>query len=188
MLTWISKLYWKVNGWKIVGSLDPQYKKFLMVIAPHTHWTDILIGFAARDLLNIQHAKFLGKKELFEGFGGKILLKMGGIPVDRHGKLGLVEQVKEYYDTHDEYIIGIAPEGTRKRVDSLKTGFYHMAKTANVPIVLVGFDFKDKEVILKDAFYVSDDEEADIKEIIRFFSTIHGAKPEYDMTHLHGKV
>lgn len=188
MITFLSKLYWKLYGWKTVGALPTDIKKMLLVIAPHTNWKDILIGFAVRDKLNIRHAKFLGKKELFEGPFGKWLLNLGGIPIDRKGKLGAVEQVASYYNSNEAFIVGISPEGTRKRVDTLKTGFYHMAKKANVPMVLVGFDFKNKEVLIGDPIYASENEEEDFKNIIAFFSTIQGATPENDLTHLKGNT
>lgn len=184
MLTWLSKLYWKLFGWKVIGTLPSDLKKMLLVVAPHTSWTDILIGFAVRDKLNIHHAKFLGKKELFDGLIGKWLLNLGGIPVDRSGKLGIVEQVASFYNENEAFIVGISPEGTRKRVDKLKTGFYYMAKAANVPMILVGFDFKNKQVIIGEPFYTGENEKADIEKIISFFSTIQGANPTQDMRHL----
>jgi len=187
MMLFLSKLYWKLFRWKIVGALPSDLKKMLLVVAPHTSWQDLLLGFATRYELKIHHAKFLGKKELFEGFFGGFLRNLGGIPVDRSAKLGIVEQVVRYFDENEAFIVGISPEGTRKRVDKLKTGFYHMAKSANVPMIMVGFDFKHKQVVLSDPIYASDDEAADFKKIIAFFSTIEGANPEKDLTHLHQK-
>jgi 1-acyl-sn-glycerol-3-phosphate acyltransferase len=184
MITLVSKFYWKIFGWKIVGTIPSELKKMILVIAPHISWVDILIGFASRSKLGIQHAKFIGKKELFEGFFGGFLKRMGGIPIDRKGKLGIVEQIAKYYADNDEFIVGVSPEGTRKRVDKLKTGFYHIAKSADIPIVLVGFDYKKRQVILADPMYASENEEADIKKVVAFFSTIEGAKPEYDLRHL----
>lgn len=184
MLTLISKIYWAIKGWKIVGELPLQHKKMILVIAPHTSWVDILIGFAARSKLGIKHAKFMGKKSLFEGPFGWILKNMGGIPVDRKAKLGVVEQITKYYDDNDEFIVGVSPEGTRKRIDYLKTGFYHIAKSANIPIVLIGLDFKKKQVIVDKPIFVGKSEEEDLKEIIKFFSSIQGAKKELDMRHL----
>ena len=184
MIQFFSDLYWKFKGWKIVGAFPSDLKKMMIVIAPHTSWVDILIGFAARKRLKIKHAKFLGKKEIFEGIFGKWLLKLGGIPVDRHAKLGAVEQVVQYYNDHEEFIIGMSPEGTRNRIDKLKTGFYYMAKNANVPILLLGFDFKNKQVVIGEPFYASDNEEEDFKKIIAFFSTIEGYNAEKDMRHL----
>ncbi|WP_107037476.1 1-acyl-sn-glycerol-3-phosphate acyltransferase [Brumimicrobium mesophilum] len=184
MITLISKIYWKIYGWKIVGSIPPKINKMILVIAPHTSWIDILIGFAARPKLGIKDAKFMGKKELFEGPFGKILKNMGGIPVDRKAKLGVVDQIAKYYNENNRLIIGVSPEGTRKRVNKLKTGFYHIAKTANIPIVLIGFDYKSRVVLVGDLIYTSDNEVLDIEKIIEFFSTIQGANPEFDLRHL----
>lgn len=184
MLTLLSKFYWKLFGWKISGTLPPEHKKMILIVAPHTSWTDLFVGFAARHYLKIPHAKLLAKKELFDGILGKWLVKLGGIPVDRSGKLGLVEQVVNYFNENEEFIIGISPEGTRKRVDKLKTGFYHIAKSANVPIVLIGFDYKNRQVIVGETIYASEDEAADFKRIMDFFSNIQGKNHENDLTHL----
>lgn len=178
------KLYWKMKGWKVVGTFPSQYKKLLLIVAPHTHWKDILVGFAARNELKIYHAKFLGKKELFVGPLGWLLKWMGGTPVDRHSKHGMVEQVANLFNTHENFMLGMAPEGTRKRVDQLRSGFYHIAKRAHVPILMVGLDDENKQLVLGEAFFTSDNEEADFKKIIAFFSTIKGRNPALDMRHL----
>ena len=88
------------------------------------------------------------------------------------------------YNNNEEFIIALSPEGTRKKVDKLRTGFYHIAKQANVPIVMVGFDFSKKEIILSQTFYVSDDEEADFKKIIDFYAPIKGCHPHLGLAHL----
>lgn len=187
MITTLSKLYWKLYSWKIVGSLSPEIKKSILVVAPHTSWIDIFVGFAVRHELNIPHAKFLGKKELFEGFYGKWLLNLGGIPVDRFAKedrrQGVVDQAVGLYNENEKFIIGVSPEGTRKRVEKLKTGFYHIAKNAQIPIVLIGFDYKNREVLVSEPIYTTEDKDADMAKIIAFFSTIQGANPQYDMRH-----
>lgn len=184
MMLFLSKLYWKLFGWKIVGTLPKDHKKMILVVAPHTSWKDLFIGFAARHALKIPHGKFLGKKELFEGFLGRFLRNLGGIPVDRSAKLGIVEQVVRYFQENEEFIVGLSPEGTRKRVSALKTGFYHISKNAHVPMVLLGFNYKNKQVVVGETFYASESEEADFKKIIAFFSTIVGANPANDLTHL----
>ena len=188
MIRLLLKLYWKLNGWKISGKLPYELKKMILVVAPHTSWKDILVGLAARYELKIDHARFLGKKELFEGPLGRLFRNLGGIPVDRFSKLerkqGIVDQAVNLFNENENFILGISPEGTRKRVEKLKTGFYQIAKNAKIPIVLVGFDFKNKEVVLREPFFVSEDEEVDFNKIIAFFSTIEGANPELGLGHL----
>ena len=188
MIRLLLKLYWKLSGWKITGRLPSELKKMILVVAPHTSWKDILVGLAVRYELNIDHAKFLGKKELFEGPFGRMFRNLGGIPVDRFGKLaskqGVVDQAVCLFNENENFILGISPEGTRKRVEKLKTGFYQIAKNAHIPMVMVGFDFKNKRVVLGEPIFVSDDKEADLKKIITFFSTIEGANPALGLGHL----
>lgn len=156
----------------------------VLAVAPHTHWIDVMVGFAARNALNIPHATFLGKKELFKGPLGWILRKMGGTPVDRFSKQGMVEQVTDLFAASDNFILGIAPEGTRKRVNSLRTGFYHIAKQAGVPIVPIGFDYKNKTVVVGKFFFSGNDEAADLEKIIAFYAGIQGRNAALDLRHL----
>ena len=184
MLRLFLKLYWKIYGWKISGTFPHQYKKIVLAVAPHTHWVDVMTGFVARQALHIEHAKFLGKKELFVGPLGWILCKMGGTPVDRFAKAGMVDQVVELFNSNETFMLGLSPEGTRKRVNTLRTGFYHIAKKAGVPIVPIGFDYANRLVVVGDAFFAGDDEAADLKKIIAFYAAIKGKKPELDLRHL----
>ena len=184
MLRLLMKLYWKLFGWKVNGNFPYQYKKMVLVVAPHTSWKDVLVGFAARNELKIYHAKFLGKKELFDSFFGFLFRWLGGIPVDRFSQHGMVEQVTALFEEKDNFLLAMAPEGTRKRVDKLRSGFYHIAKAANVPIQTVGLDFKNKEIVLGEILFPGDDEVANFKKIIAFFAGIQGANPAFDLRHL----
>lgn len=183
-MNWLWKTWWKWNGWKQTGVFPNHIKKMIIIVAPHTSWKDILVGFASRNQLKIYNAKFLGKKELFDGPFGWFFKMLGGVPVDRFSSHGAVEQVVDMFNKNDEFILAMSPEGTRKKVDKLRTGFYHIAKLANVPIQMVGFDFSKKEIIVGKPFYTSDDEAADIKHIIDFFAPVKGANPEQGMGHL----
>ena len=184
MLRFFLKLYWKISGWKISGNFPYQYKKMVLAVGPHTHWIDVMVGFAARNALNINHAKFLGKKELFVWPLGWVLRKMGGTPVDRFSKHGMVDQAVALFNTNDNFILGLAPEGTRKRVDSFRTGFYHIAKKAGVPIVPIGLDYENKKLVIGEPFFTGDDETADLKKIISFYAVLKGKRPEFDLRHL----
>lgn len=184
MLRLFLNLYWKFFGWKISGSFPYQYKKMVLAVAPHTHWIDVMVGFAARNALHIPHAKFLAKKELFKGPLGWILRKMGGTPVDRFSKHGMVDQVAGLFAANNNFIVGLAPEGTRKRVNSLRTGFYHIAKKAGVPIVPIGFDYANKRVVVGESFFAGNNETADLKKIMNFYSEITGRNPNLDLRHL----
>lgn len=184
MLRLLWKLYWKLSGWKVRGSFPYQEKKLLMIVAPHTTWKDVLVGFAGRAVLDISHARFLGKKELFDGPFGWLFRWLGGTPVDRFSPTGMVEQVADLFRNHDRFLLAMAPEGTRQRVDKLRSGFYHIAKAAGVPILMVGLDFGKKELTLSPLFYTTDDEAADFHRIIQYFAQFEGAVPEQDLRHL----
>ena len=184
MLRAFWKLYWKWSGWSFSGQFPYQEQKLLIIVAPHTTWKDVLIGFATRAQLNIPDIKFLGKKELFDGPFGWFFCWMGGTPVDRFSSHGVVAQVAGFFTSHERFILAMAPEGTRKRVDKLRTGFYHIAQTARVPLLMAGLDFENRRVVFSEPFYTSGDEEADFRKIIRFFSRFKGANPEQDLRHL----
>lgn len=183
MLRLFLKLYWKFFGWKIAGNFPYQYKKVVLAVAPHTHWVDVLLGLAARQALRIEHARFLAKKELYVWPLGWVLRKLGGTPVDRFSKQGLVDQVVALFNVNDNFMLGLSPEGTRKRVDGLRTGFYFIAKKAGVPIVPIGFDYARRLVVVGEAFF-AENETADLKKIMTFYASIQGKKPELDLRHL----
>lgn len=96
----------------------------------------------------------------------------------------MVDQVVELFNRHDQFVLALSPEGTRKKVDRLKTGFYHIAKKARVPIIMTAFDFKKKEVYFGEPFYTCEDEAADFKKIISFYASVEGKKADQGLTHL----
>ena len=81
---------------------------------------------------------------------------LGGAPVDRSGKLGTVEAIANVFDSHDKFRIALAPEGTRKKVNVLRTGYYHLAKKLQIPIVPVAFDYKNKKVLVHQPFHTTE--------------------------------
>lgn len=178
------KLYLKLVGWKAVNEFPHHLKKAVIIVAPHTSWKDFLIGIAFRSVLKIKHGKFLGKEELFKGPFGFLFRWLGGTPVDRFSKHGMVDQVVDKFNTAENLLIALSPEGTRKKVDRLRSGFYNIAKKANVPIIMIGFDYGKKELSIADPFYTSNDEAADFKKIIKFFAPLKGDNPELGMGHL----
>jgi 1-acyl-sn-glycerol-3-phosphate acyltransferase len=174
---YIWKLYFKIIGWKLREPFPANLPKAVLAVGPHTSWQDFIIGVAARSLIRIGPIHFLGKKELFDGPFGWLFRALGGTPVDRFSSKGMVDQVAELFSKDANFKIALAPEGTRKKVDKLRTGFYHIAQKAGVPIVLVGFDFKTKQVCFSQPLYPSN-EEKDMKTILLFFASITGKYPE----------
>lgn len=168
----------KLFGWKINGSFPPELKKYIIAVAPHTSNWDFPVGVAARSILRIQTAKFLGKSQLFKPPFGWLFRALGGYPVERSTSHDLVDQVVQIFNNHEEFVLALAPEGTRKKVEKFKTGFYYISKKANVPIIPVGFDFGKKEVVLGQPLYPSDNIEADFEVLYSFYRNIKGRNPE----------
>lgn len=174
----------KLIGWKTNLKFPADVNKCIIIVAPHTSWVDLVIGLAFRSIMRLKYSRFLGKKELFDGPFGFFFRWLGGSPVDRFSNQNAVDQVVELINSREKIMIAMAPEGTRKKVDRLRTGFYHIARKANVPIVMAGLDFTKKEVILSSPFYTTGDEQKDFDYIIRFFAPVKGRFPEQGLAQL----
>ena len=171
--------YWlKKNGWSIQGDFEPLPPKFIVIVAPHTANFDFFLGLMARSVFGLTGTKFLGKSQLFKFPIGFIFRALGGYPVVRTKDNNLVDTVAEIFKIHDKFSIAVAPEGTRGKVDRLRTGFYHIARKANIPIYPVGFDFGTKTLIVKEPMIPSDNMVNDLSELIAFYANIDGKYPE----------
>jgi 1-acyl-sn-glycerol-3-phosphate acyltransferase len=181
---WFWKTAFRLSGWCVRDAYPKGIDKAVLIVAPHTSAWDFPLGLAARSFLELKHTHYLGKEELFKGPFGFLFRATGGYPVNRFNKEKMVDQVVELFNTHDKFILALSPEGTRKKVERLRTGFYHIAKKAGVPIVMVGFDFSKKEISIAPPFFAGQDEAADFKKIIQFFAPIKGKIPELGLAHL----
>jgi 1-acyl-sn-glycerol-3-phosphate acyltransferase len=177
-------LYLRLTGWTLKGSFPYHLQKCVVIVAPHTSNWDFIIGVAFRSKLRLTHARYLGKAELFKGPFGFIFRKLGGFPVERSEKNNMVDEVTALFHTHDSFVLVLSPEGTRKKVDRLRTGFYHIAKKAGVPIVMTGLDFEKKQASFSEPFFPTNDETSDFQQIYQFYAAIKGKKPEQGMAHL----
>jgi 1-acyl-sn-glycerol-3-phosphate acyltransferase len=164
-------------GWKIVGSFPPELKKYVVAVGPHTSNWDFVVGLAARSILRLQHAKFLGKSQLFRPPFGWLFRALGGYPVERTKSQDMVDQVAAIIKSHDTFILAVAPEGTRRKVDRLRTGFYYIARAAGIPVIPVGFDFGRKAVIIGDPIWPTAIEN-DMATLVAFFAGVKGRNPE----------
>ena len=165
-------ILYRVLNWKIYGNhILPD--KCVLIVAPHTHWIDFFVAILIRKAIN-QEINFIGKKELFKFPLGIILKYLGGEPVDRNSKSKTVDIIADIFKKKKKFRLGISPEGTRKKTEVWKTGFYYIAKKANVPIVMFTLDYKNKENRLSVPFYPTDDIEADFKFMYSFFEGVKG--------------
>ena len=154
-------------------------KKCVIIIAPHTSYWDFYLGVATRAIQGFR-ANYLVKIEMYKYKPVAWFMNLtGGIPVDRKNKkINVVGQIVEQYARRDHLILAIAPEGTRKKVETLKTGFYRIAMEAKVPIVIVAFDYDEKLVNYMEEFLPSGDMESDIQYITSLYKNVNGRYPE----------
>ncbi len=170
-------LYFKVFRWEMKGSF-PDVDKCVIAVVPHTHWMDFFLGLVVRSIIG-KEMNYIAKKSLFKPPFGWFFRWTGGAPVDRAKNSNTVDGVVSIFENRKVFRFALAPEGTRKKVTELKTGFYHIAKKAGVPIVLVAFDFGKKQVKISDALYPTENQEADFEKIKAFFNGVVGKVPEY---------
>ncbi|MEY4963663.1 MAG: hypothetical protein RLZZ323_982 [Bacteroidota bacterium] len=170
-------LFFKIMGWKIVGTINPEIKKCVMMVLPHTSAHDFYLGIFTRGIVGLE-MNFVAKKELFRFPFGYYFRYMGGAPLDRSGGLNKVDAIAALFATKKVFRLAIAPEGTRKYVSELKTGFYYIALKANVPIIPVAFDFGKKEVRFGQPLLPSGNLESDLELLNQHFVGVKGKIPE----------
>ena len=161
-----------LGGWRMVGNW-PDVDKVVVIVAPHSSAWDAVWGIAAKVGMGLGIV-FIGKKEAFWGPVGWLLRQCGGIPVDRRAPGGIVEQVVTQMNQAERMWFVLAPEGTRRKVDNWKTGFWKIARRAQVPVFCVGFNYPDKTVRLAELVTLTDDMDADLKRIRALFERYQG--------------
>ncbi len=162
----------RASGWRLEGEL-PDLPKLVLIIAPHSSWWDGILGLLFKVALGAD-IKFMGKRELFRGPLGALLRKLGGIPIERRAAHDVVGQMVERFQSRERLWLGIAPEGTRKAVSRWKSGFWHIARQAEVPILPGYFDYSRKVIGLGPLFHASADMEADIAALRAFYVPFRG--------------
>ena len=170
------KLVLRLFGWSFEGEF-PNLPKMVIAVAPHTSNWDFFFGIAAIFSLNIR-AHWIGKHTLFRRPFGWFMRWLGGKPVIRDAHHGVVDQVVEIIRGNDQFIFGLAPEGTRKRVIKWRTGFYYIALEAGIPVLLAFFDYGKKKLGFGPLIFPSGDIEKDLASMKAFFSTKTGKFPE----------
>ena len=174
----ISTWLLKILGWTITLELKQFPDKYIVAVVPHTSNWDFPIGVMVRSALDI-NVQFVGKHTLFFPPLGWLLKWMGGIAVNGSKPSNRFDETIRFFKEKKKMAICIAPEGTRKKVDRLKTGFYRIAKGTNSPVVLCKFDWENKTVVFSEPFYPTDDMEADFAYFKQYFKGVKGYRPEY---------
>lgn len=176
VLRLISNSLMRLAGWRVDGKM-PDLPKYIIIGAPHTSNWDFVLFLGIVFFLKID-VRYMGKAELFNNPFGWFFYWCGGIPVDRKKSTGLVEQMVDACNRSKNFILVIAPEGTRYHVHEWKRGFHHIAKSTGIPIVMAKVDGKSKTVHVGEVFQPGEDIEADMKTIQGAFEGMSGINPK----------
>jgi len=165
------------KGWRLGANIPPEIKKCVVIAAPHTSNWDFVFAMGALHLFGVP-VKYLAKKELFKGPLKWVLESTGGIPIDRSKSTGMVDAAIKEFEREPELVLMIAGEGTRGKVEKWKSGFYHVALGAQVPLMLAYLDYAKKEAGFGKPIYLSGDKEKDAALIRDFYKDISAKHPE----------
>ena len=170
------RLGMRLMRWRVEGEF-PDLRKFIIIIAPHTSNWDFIAALFCDLALDLE-AGFLAKHSIFVGPFGRWLKSLGGIPVVRSASHNIVSQVAAEFARRDRMVLAIAPEGTRRKVQSWKSGYWYIARAAGVPILPVGLDFGRRAAVIGPLREATDSLENDEAAFRAFFATIVPRKPE----------
>lgn len=167
-------------GWTLVGELPP-VQKCVLIFAPHTSNWDFVIMYLTKMAKGV-HVNFLGKHSLFRLPWGWFFRALGGIPVVRHEKHNVVDISIQAFAQHQRLWLAMAPEGTRSKTDYWRSGFYHIAYGAGVPLQLCFLDARTKRLGLGPLLVLSGNMEADFAILREFYRDKYGFRPELAST------
>ena len=169
---WLGRTILRLGGWRMVGAF-PDIPKAVLIGAPHSSNWDGLWGLAAKAALGLD-IRIFAKHQLFWWPLGPVLRRFGIIPVNRGDPRGLIDQMLQRFREQDAFWLGIAPEGTRRRVERWKPGFWKIAHAAGVPIVPAYFHYPEKIIGIGEPFVTSGDMEADLARIRAWYAPWQG--------------
>jgi len=176
-LRMVAKLFLRVAGWRLEGAIPADLRRAVVIAYPHTTNWDLPYMLAVAWALGIR-VSWLGKQELFRRPFGGLMRWLGGVPVDRSRRSNLVEQAAERLRTTDRLFLVIPPSGTRRRARHWKSGFYHIARSARVPVVCAFLDYERKVGGVGPVFIPSPDLGADMERLRVFYRDVRGKYPE----------
>lgn len=177
MFSFLSRIVLNLLGWRVIDRRPAPMGSAIYLVVPHTSNWDFFLGLLVRSALRIK-ANYLAKKSLFDSPLGWWFRMLGGYPVDRSKHSNITDQVVAYFNTLPYFAIAITPEGTRAKVEKWKSGFWHIAKGAGVPLIPTSFDYGRKEVTLAEPFHVGDDKDKDIATLMAYFKPFVGKNPQ----------
>ncbi len=174
-MRWLALIVFKVSGWKAAGE-RPGIPKYVIIAAPHTSNWDFVYTVCLAFILDIK-PRIMMKSAWFRWPMGPFLRWLGAFPIDRSGSHNVVAQSIQAFNKYNRMVLVVPPSGTRKRVMYWKTGFYHIAMGAGVPVVLGYLDYRVKVGGIGPTVHITGNIEADMKTIGDFYADIEGKYP-----------
>jgi 1-acyl-sn-glycerol-3-phosphate acyltransferase len=171
---WLGLAALRMLRWQVQGDMA-DHPKYVAIVAPHTSNWDFVVGLAARYALRLD-ASWLGKHTLFRPPFGWIMRRWGGIAVDRTASHDVVSQTVAAFSARPRVFLVITPEGTRKQVSRWRTGFWHIAKGAGVPILPIVFNRRDRVIRIGAPFFPGADVETDVAKLQSLFADAGGLR------------
>jgi len=175
MKRWLGRTWLRLHGWRLLGEV-PSPRRFVLILAPHTSNWDVPFMLALAWVYGIR-IEWMVKHSLFKPPLGWLLRKLGGIPIDRRAAHGIVDQMIDTFRNRDELILGVPPEGTRKRGKHWKSGFYEIARGAGVPIVMGFLDYGKREGGMGPTLHPGD-VATDMERFRAFYADKTGLRPQ----------
>lgn len=171
----VGKLFLQMFGWRLTNDFPP-VPKAVVIGGPHTSNWDGVFTFAAMMQIGLD-ANLMIKDSAMKSPLGPLLRWLGALPIDRSKKGGVVEQSVEQFARREKFAMVVSPEGTRSSAEQWKSGFYHIAHKAGVPIVIATADYHKKEITFLTVFTPTGDVEGDILQIQQRYANVHPRHP-----------
>ena len=177
MIRWLARKILKWWGWVVTGTIPNHMKKKIYIVIPHTSNWDFPVGILLKFGYKMD-VQYLAKDSLFKPLYGWFFRMLGGIPVDRSKSSNMVDNIIDALSKYEKISIALAPEGTRKKVTKLKSGFYWISYKSGIPLIFVKFDWANIVVDFAQPFKPCGDYEHDLKIIEDHFKDVVGRVPE----------
>ena len=174
---WLGTSVLNLMGWKITGSF-PEEPKVVFIGLPHTSNWDLILALSAMQAAGLRCSWMMKKEAFFWPLGG-LFKKMGGVPIDRKARSDVTTQMADWFAASEKAYLGLTPEGTRSKVETLKEGYLRIAYAAKVPVFLIAVDGKNKAISLDRVWPLTGDIERDNADIKAYYDKNYvGVRPE----------
>ena len=165
---WLGQLLLRLMGWRLEGAI-PDLPKFVMIGAPHTSNMDGVISYLTLSALGLRSGVMI-KDSAFKGALGVLLRWLGAVPINRKSPKGVVEQTVDAFARQSQFVLLIAPEGTRAAAPEWKRGFWHVARGAGVPVLPASINYQTRRVRFGEPLYTGEDYAADLAQLLAFYA------------------